>query len=389
MTPKAVSWPIDAMQRFTFFATCAPGIEPVLHAEIRALKFARSERQVGGVRFEGTMRDAWRANLWLRTAVRVLRREARFEAPSESALDAGVAAVDWSRFLMPDGVLWVDAQSNESNLDHTQFLKQRVKDAIVDQVRGEGDVRPSVDRDSADVRVHLHLYRDRATLSVDTSGASLHKRGWRIAQGRAPLAETLAAAVVLSADWNGKAPLIDPFCGTGTILVEAAMIAGNVAPGLTRERFGFEAWADHDERGWGRTWKEAEDRAALPRKLRIVGSDLSMDRVDETRAHLAGHPYLGKWGESAQVEQGDAREFSSRPGWNATVASNLPYGERVGDNVEALHGDFGARMRALDGYACGLLTGSSRLAGLLRLSNPVRQRVLNGGIECQLVTARI
>lgn len=377
------------MKRFTFFATCAPGVEPLLHAEIKALKLARCERQVGGVRFEGSMRDAWTANLWLRTAVRVLRREARFEAASEAALDAGVNSVDWSRFLRPDGVLWADAQSSESSLDHTQFLKQRVKDAIVDQVRGDGEVRPSVDRGSADVRVHLHLYRDRATLSVDTSGASLHKRGWRTAQGRAPLAETLAAALVSSSDWNRRAPLIDPFCGTGTILVEGAMIAATIAPGLTRQRFGFESWSDHDGRAWARARADAERRIALPRKVRIVGSDLSGDRVEEARAHLRRHPYLGAWGESAVIEQRDAREFSPRPGWNAVVASNLPYGERVGDDVEDLHGDFGARLRDLDGYGCSLLTGSSRLAGLLRLSNSVRHRVLNGGIECQLVTARI
>ena len=193
-------------RRTTFFVTCAPGVEPILHGEARGLGFARVERQVGGIRFEGTMQDAWRANLWLRTAVRVLRRESRFEAASESALDAGVSAVDWSRFLRPDGLLWVDAQTRESGLDHSHFIAQRVKDAIVDQVRAADGTRPTVERDGADVRVHLHLFRDRATLSVDTSGASLHRRGWRTAQGRAPLAETLAAAVVLQSSWDRRSP---------------------------------------------------------------------------------------------------------------------------------------------------------------------------------------
>ena len=372
-------------RRTTYFVTCAPGVEPILHGEARALGLARLERQVGGVRFEGTMRDAWRANLWLRTAVRVLRREGRFEAASESALDAGVSAIDWSRFLRPDGLLWVDAQTRDSGLDHSHFIAQRVKDAIVDQVRAADGTRPTVERENADVRVHLHLFRDRATLSVDTSGASLHRRGWRTAQGRAPLAETLAAAVVLMSGWDQRAPLIDPFCGTGTLLVEGGMIAANIAPGLSRERFGFERWSDHDAHGWEALRDEARAAVRIPSKLRLIGSDISAERVDEAHEHLAvqGLENLGA------LDVADARDFAPRPGWNATVVSNLPYGERVGDDVEVLHGDFGARLRELEGYRVALLTGSSRLAGLLRLSRSERHRILNGGIECQLVTAEI
>ncbi|QDV08037.1 Ribosomal RNA large subunit methyltransferase K/L [Planctomycetes bacterium Poly30] len=374
-----------AAPRYTFFATCAPGIEPVLHAEAAALKLGKVERQVGGVRFEGSMRDAWRANLWLRTAVRVLRREARFEAPSESALDAGVAGIDWKAFLTPGGTLWVDAQTKDSALDHSQFLAQRVKDGIVDQVRGDDGTRPSVDRDTADVRVHLHLFKDRATLSVDTSGHSLHRRGWRTAQGRAPLSETLAAAVVLLSDWNRRSPLIDPFCGTGTLLVEGGMIAANLAPGLTRERFGFESWRDHDEPAWQRARAEAQAAMKLPTKLRLIGSDIIQDRLDEAAHHLEimGLGHLGT------LELGDARKFQGRPGWNATVVANMPYGERIGDDVEALHEAFGARLREHSGYSTSILTGSSRLAGLLRLSRPTRHRLLNGGIDCEVVIAAI
>lgn len=372
-------------RRYTYFATCAPGVEPLLHAEVRELGLARSERQVGGVRFEGTARDAWRANLWLRTAVRVLRREGRFEAANEAALDAGVAAVDWSAFLRPDGTLWVDAQTRESCLDHSRFLQQRVKDTVVDQVRAADGTRPSVDRETADVRVHLHLFRDRATLSVDTSGASLHRRGWRRAQGRAPLAETLAAACVLHSGWDRRSPLIDPFCGTGTLLVEGAMIAAGMAPGLSRTRFGFEAWRGHDAAGWSRMREEARAAVRIPRKLRLVGHDVVPERLEETAAHLEG---LG-FGELAALERADARDFAPRPGWNGMVVSNLPYGERVGDEVEALHGAFGARLAELPGYRAALLTGSSRLAGLLRISRSERHRILNGGIECQLVTAEL
>lgn len=374
-----------AAPRYTFFATCAPGVEPILHQEASALKFGKVERQVGGIRFEGTMGDAWRANLWLRTAVRVLRREARFSAPSESALDAGVAEVDWTQFLKPDGTLWVDAQTKDSGLDHSQFIAQRVKDGIVDQVRSADGTRPTVDREGADVRVHVHLFKDRATISVDTSGESLHKRGWRVAQGRAPLAETLAAAVILMSGWNKKSPLIDPFCGTGTLLVEGGMIAANLAPGLTRKRFGFETWKEHDERGWQRARAEAQAVMAVPSKLRLVGSDLSQERLDEAAQHLD----LMGLGALGQLERGDATAFAPRPNWNATVVANMPYGERIGDDVEALHDRFGAQLRDLSGYSTSILTGSSRLAGLLRLSRPTRHRLLNGGIDCEVVVASI
>ncbi len=170
----------------TYFVTCAPGLEDVLTAELEQLRLGRVERQIGGARFAGELRDAYRANLWLRSAVRVLLRLARFQAPDADELYRGACAVDWSRFLRPGGSLWVDAQSRESALDHTRFVEQRVKDAVVDQLRTSGGERPAVVRDDPDLRIHVHLWRDRATLSADTSGASLHKRGWRRAPGRVP-----------------------------------------------------------------------------------------------------------------------------------------------------------------------------------------------------------
>jgi putative N6-adenine-specific DNA methylase len=236
--------------RETFFATCAPGLEPVLHEELAGLRLARIERQVGGVRFEGGIEDAWRANLNARTAVRILLRLARFEAASADALYAGASAVDWGRFLRPDGTFRVDAHSNESALDHTLFVEQRVKDAVADAFRARHGARPSVDLEDPELSIRVHLFRDRCTLSVDTSGESLHKRGWRRFQGRAPLAETLAAGIVLLSGWDRRSPLLDPFCGSGTVLIEAAWIAGGVPPGHLRKRYGFERWIGHDAARW-------------------------------------------------------------------------------------------------------------------------------------------
>jgi 23S rRNA (guanine2445-N2)-methyltransferase / 23S rRNA (guanine2069-N7)-methyltransferase len=374
-------------ERHVHFATCAPGAEPTLHAEVKALGLAKHERQVGGVQFEGTARDAWRANLWLRSAVRVLRRVARFEAADEASLDAGVAAVDWSRFLRPDGRLWIDAQAKESALSHSRFVAQRVKDGIVDQLRASDGTRPEIERDEPDLRVHVHLFRDRATLSVDTSGASLHLRGWRVAQGRAPLAETLAATVVSASGWDQRSPVVDPFCGSGTLLVEATMSAANIAPGLTRARFGFEAWSDHDEAGWQRERAAAAAaRIAVP-KLRLLARDRDAERVEEARVNLA------VFGFDAQCtfEVGDALAWQPRKGWNAHVLSNLPYGERIGadEDVIALHRDFGALLRThASGYKVSLLVGSQSLAKRLSLQGE-RIELVNGGLDVVLLNAEV
>jgi 23S rRNA (guanine2445-N2)-methyltransferase / 23S rRNA (guanine2069-N7)-methyltransferase len=265
---------VSDRRRRPCFVTCAPGIEPVLHAEMKALRLARVERQVGGVYFEGTREDVLRANLELRTAVRVLERITRFEARDADELHAGALRVDWREYLREGATLRVDAHTGESSaLDHSLFVEQRVKDAVCDRLRGAGRARPDVDKDDPDVRLVAHLFRDRCTLLLDTSGESLHRRGWRRHQGRAPLAETLAAALVLRSGWDRRAPVVDPFCGSGTLLVEAALLADDAAPGLARERFGLDAVPGYDPRVLERLRAAARARVRPARKLQLVGGD--------------------------------------------------------------------------------------------------------------------
>ena len=360
----------------------------MLHAEVRALKLARPERQVGGVRFEGSLPDAWRANLWLRTAIRVLLRIERFSAPDGDALFEGASRFDWSSVLAPEGTLLVDAQSRESLLDHSQFAAQRVKDAIVDQMRTKHGTRPSVDKEDPDLRVHLHLFRDRATLSLDTSGDSLHKRGWRHYQGRAPLAETLAAGIVLLSEWNQRAPLLDPFCGSGTILIEAALLAENVAPGLFRDRFGFERWRGHETQAFAK-FKERAGGERRPRpKLRLYGWDLEPERIEGARENAASAGV----DERIVFERGDARQLSWRPGWNAWIVTNPPYGRRVGGDakLEELYRRLGESWRReAGGYRLGLLSGDPRLTDSLGLAESTRVALKNGGLDCELALAAI
>lgn len=374
--------------REIFFATCAPGVEPILFAEARALRLPRAESQVGGVHFEGTIEDAWRANLWLRTAVRVLMRVARFSARTESELYAGASAVDWSRFLRADGSLLVDARTKESELDHSLFLEQRVKDAIVDRFRERAGTRPSVDKEDPDASVHVHLFRDRCTLLVDTSGGSLHKRGWRRHPGRAPLAETLAAAMVLASNWDRRAPLLDPFCGSGTIAIEAALIASNTPPGSFRKRFAFERWIGHDARGWQALRERDTLAASFPKKLTIRGSDVNARVIEDARENAAAAGF----GEALVFEVAAASEFAPKRGWNAWIVTNLPYGERVGD-ARALLGtftEFGNVLRErCAGFHAAILCGDPQHARALGLRPEREVAWKNGALDCRLLLADI
>ena len=377
-----------APNRHQFFATCAPGIEPVLHGEAKRLKLGKVERQVGGVYFEGRIEDAWRANLYLRTAVRVLMRVARFRAESEEELYRHAKEVDWSRFLRPDGVLIVDAQSKESALDHTRFVEQRVKDAICDRFRESTGVRPSVGRDEADLGVHVHLFRDRCTLSVDTSGRALHRRGWRREQGAAPLAETLAAAVLELSGWDRRSPLVDPFCGSGTLLVEAGLMARGVAAGAFRESFGFEGWPGHDAKAWKKL-KEAARKEELSRKGPILlGYDREPEALEAARKNAAGAGLEDR----LQLERASAEDFAPRPGWNAWIVSNLPYGKRVGrgDDLASTYRRFGRVLRErCAGFHVALLCAKDKVRHELELGDVEEHPLTNGGLECVVIRTRI
>lgn len=375
-------------QREMFFATCAPGVEQALHEEAKELALAKVERQVGGVAFEGTLHDAMRANLWLRCAVRILMRVARFPADDDRKLYDGARSVDWTRFVAGDGSFVVDAHTNGSVLDHSLFVAQRVKDAIVDGFREREGRRPNVDKQTPDVGVHAHLVNDRCTLLVDTSGDSLHKRGWRRYQGRAPLSETLAAAVVRYSGWDRRAPLIDPFCGGGTLLIEAAHLARGIAPGSWRESFGFQRWPGFDAAAWERMRAQAKAAARPAGKLVLRGRDWDPATLEGARENLIGAGLEG----SVELELGEASEFDARKGWNAWIVTNPPYGERVGTErgLEDGHRRFGEFLRArCSGYHLALLSSNPRLIDALGLEGVLRRALRNGALDCTLATARI
>src|ERR1700722_1895796 len=261
-----------------FFATAAKGTELALRDELRELRLRGVRADRGGGHFEAPLADAARACLWSRVAARVLLEVASFDAPDADALYEGTRAIDWTEWMTPRTTLAVRATCRSSRLTHSQFIAQKTKDAIVDVLRDREGARPSVDRDDPDVGVAVHIARDHATIYLDVGGASLHERGWRARGGTAPLRENLAAAVVRLSGWDRQRPLLDPMCGAGTLAIEAACWACRVAPGLARDRFGFERWADHDDAAGAPV---GEPRRGARAARRAPGHDVPIVRASD------------------------------------------------------------------------------------------------------------
>src|SRR5438132_13557614 len=279
---------------FRFFATCARGIEPVLAGELRELGAREIEVGRGGVHFAGDKTLLYKANLRLRTAVRVLWPILDAPVTSPEELYDAVRTVDWSHLLTPEHTLAVDCNVRDSRITHSKYAALKTKDAICDQFMDMYGRRPSVDVERPMVGLNLHIYRDQAVLSLDSSGDSLHKRGYRPILTKAPLNEALAAAIVLLTGWKGDTPFVDPMCGSGTLPIEAAWLALHRPPGLTRKHFGFQGWMDYDVKLWTELRDEA--RRAVRKKFPapISGSDARRDAVEfaRTNARSAGVGHL-------------------------------------------------------------------------------------------------
>ncbi len=378
------------------YVTVPAGAADLAAAELEASGVSGAKVTRGGVACEATLEQAYRACLWSRVASRVLLEIAKFDAPTPEALYDGARGVDWSAHLGVDGTLAVDCTSSRSAITHTQFAALKVKDAIVDQFREATGARPSVDVETPDVRVNLHLDRDVATLAIDLSGESLHRRGYRGPQGAAPLKENLAAAVLIRSGWpalvaaaaQDAAPLgfVDPMCGSGTLCIEAALIACDIAPGLERERFGFSRWLGHDEALWRRLLDEAEQRrtAARVEQVAIRGYDRDAAAVDAARANAESAGV----GARIAFERRELGELPDAPAPRGLVAVNPPYGERLGElrELAPLYARLGAAFRAhFNGWLAAVLTGNPPLGLELGLKAKRTHTLYNGPIECRLL----
>jgi 23S rRNA (guanine2445-N2)-methyltransferase / 23S rRNA (guanine2069-N7)-methyltransferase len=380
----------------SFYVTAPAGTADLAAEELTACGITELKVERGGVACSGSLEQAYRACLWSRVANRVLLKLAEFPAPTPDALYDGVRAVDWREHLSVDGTLAVDATSTHSAITHTQFAALKTKDAIVDQFRERMGVRPSVDVESPDVRVNLHLHRDVATLAVDLSGDSLHRRGYRGAQGAAPLKENLAAAVLLRAGWQKLATassagedaigFVDPMCGSGSLAIEAALIAADVAPGLLRNEFGFLRWHGHDEALWQRLLTESAERRAAASIDRFVFRAYDRDSA-AVRSTLENAARAG-FAKHLHAERRDLEDLPAAPSPRGLVAVNPPYGERLGD-AEVLHKVYALLGEKLKtgyvGWQAALLTGNPPLGLELRLKAKRTHTMYNGPIECRLL----
>ena len=354
------------MSNHRFFATASRGTEEVLADEFRELGIGSAEVRRGGVTFGERLEDAYRACLWSRVASRVLLPLATFEADGADALYEGVHAIDWCEHASPDKTLAVDVAGIRSPVGPSHFVALKTKDAIVDRIRAALGARPSIDTARPDLRVNVHLRGTSVTIGIDLAGQGLHHRGIGRSGAGAPLKENLAAALLRIAGWTSRSPtrpFFDPLCGSGTLLLEAAWMALDVAPGLGRERFGAEGWGGHDGSLWERLRSEARERreAARDRAVRIAGSDASKNATRTARDNLA------RAGLARCVRVGSAELRNVRPPWEdaGLIVTNPPYGERLGEAGELgplyeLLGD--VFKRRFPGWTAWVLSGNPALA---------------------------
>jgi 23S rRNA (guanine2445-N2)-methyltransferase / 23S rRNA (guanine2069-N7)-methyltransferase len=378
--------------RLDYFATAPKGVEPLLADELRALGAGNVKETRAGASFSGDLVTAYRACLWSRLANRVLLPLARFPAPTPEALYAGVQAIKWADHLAASGTLAVDANVSNSAITHSHFAALKVKDAVVDQLRTESGVRPSVDVERPDVRVNLYLMRNEATLSLDLSGESLHQRGYRTEAGEAPLKENLAAAILLRAGWPAIAAeggaLVDPMCGSGTFLVEGAQMAADIAPGLLRDYYGFLRWRGHDAAAWEALRREARERRekglARLRTLVLRGYDDDPRAIRTARANVT-RAGLGNYIQHAVRELANCEAEAAPRG---LVVVNPPYGERLGEaaGMPALYSSLGAALRrCYPGWRAAVFTSDPGLGRMLNLRAHKLHTLYNGAIECKLL----
>jgi 23S rRNA (guanine2445-N2)-methyltransferase / 23S rRNA (guanine2069-N7)-methyltransferase len=371
-----------------FFATAPLGIEGLLGQEFRDLGIPDVKEGRAGVAFGGGLNAAYAACLWSRLANRILMPIAQFPAATGEELYDGIRSVDWSLHMEPESTLAVDFAASRSAITHTLFGAQKVKDAIVDHFRSESGVRPSVDLARPDLRVNLYLDRDQATLSIDLSGDSLHKRGYRIEGGKAPLKENLAAAILLRAGWPEVAAaggqLIDPMCGSGTLPIEAALMAADFAPGLLRPWFGFLGWRGHDAACWLDFVAEADRRseAGLKQLPVIVGYDVDRRAVHTALGNLDRAGLRG----AVHFERKSVEAVRPQKAKGLLVV-NPPYGERLGDEetLVPLYKMLGETLRThFLGWKASVFTGNPELAFKVGIRAIKQYALYNGALECKL-----
>jgi putative N6-adenine-specific DNA methylase len=367
-----------------YFSPCPRGLEALLAEDIISAGGSNTRQIPGGVLFDGSLETCYRVNLESRIATRVLRKVAQAPYQREEDIYRLALHVSWPHHFKVDRTIRVYVTAIKSPLKSLEFITLRVKDAVCDRFRDDTGLRPSVNTRNPDVRIHLFITATEATLYLDTSGEPLYIRGHKIARVEAPLKENLAAGILRLAGWKPGTPLLDPMCGSGTFLLEAAQMSLGDAPGLSRApgEFGFERLLDFDVALWRRLTVAAAEKRQSPGKLPIWGSDIAADAVARTQQNLA-HAGID---DLIDVRQVDLLQREA-PAPAGMMIANPPYGERLSDQEQmaAFYPHLGNAMkRNFSGWDCWFLSADTRLPKLIGLSPKRKTPLFNGPLECRL-----
>jgi len=376
---------------FDMVAKTFQGLEEVLAEELRALGAMEVSPGKRMVAFKGDLETLYRANFCCRTALRILKPFYTFEAKDADALYAGAKQFDWSGIMNVDQTFAIDTVVYSDEFRNSQYVTYRVKDAVVDWFRdhSEDEKRPSVRLDGADIMINVHVAGTRVTLSLDSSGESLHKRGWRVAQTEAPINEVLAAGIILMTGWNGDRPFVDPMCGSGTFAIEAAMIAAGIYPGIYRKHFAFENWADFDADLLESIFND--DSAERDVTVPITACDIDKRALAIARdnAKSAGVERYIKFERRTVAYDSDE---AIMPKWTQSGApagvlvTNPPYGKRItADDMNALYKSIGSTLKhVFTGWDCWIIGYTDEYFNEIGLAPSQKIQLYNGGLECEL-----
>lgn len=360
----------------TFF-----GFEEILAAELRKLGAQEVEQGVRMVRFKGDKGFMYKANLALRTALKILKPIYGFRATNEAALYKGISGIRWSAYMEPNSTFVIDTTVHSDNFKHSQFVAQKCKDAIVDQFRSATGQRPSIDKDHPDLRINVHIDRDQVSVSLDTSGVSLHQRGYKTATNIAPINEVLAAGMIMLSGWDGQSDFLDPMCGSGTIVAEAAMIACNIPANINRKEFAFEKWKDWDNALFDLVME------SLLNKVRefhysIKGYDKAPSAVQKARDNIKN----ANLSDYVSIEQRNFFDTEKETKGPLHILFNPPYGERLDLDMERFYREIGDTLKqSYPGTHAWFITANLEALKFVGLKPSRKIKLFNGSLESRLV----
>ncbi len=369
------------MENFKMVAKTFFGFEDILADELFKLGAQRVEKGTRMVSFYGDKGFMYKANLALRTALKILKPIKQFKVFNETSLYNGIQSIDWSDFLKVRQSFVVDTTVFSDQFNHSQFVALKTKDAIVDQFKSKFGDRPNIDKDHPDLKINVHIQNDICTVSLDTSGASLHHRGYRTATNIAPINEVLAAGILILSGWEGQSHFLDPMCGSGTFLVEAAMIACNIPPNINRKEFAFEKWNDWDSD----LFEKVED--SLLKKIKDFPYDImGYDKAPSAVAKATDNARNANLDEYIKIEQRNFFETHKETTGPLHMVFNPPYGERLDIDLERFYREIGDTLKqSYPGTQSWFITGNLEALKFVGLKPSRKIKLFNGKLESRLV----